>query len=143
MEPQRREDAKVTVIDAEVERLAAEIVDAAFQVHSYFGPGLLESVYEKALYLELKKRNIQCDIQKEIPVYYGDESLGLGFRADLVVEDKIIVELKSVEKLLPIHKAQIISYLRLTNKPLGFLINFNNNLIKNGIVRVINDRFVT
>lgn len=143
MEPQRRKDAKLTVVDGETERLATGIVDAAFQVHSYFGPGLLESIYEKALFEELSDRNINCELQKEIPVFYKDKPLGLGFRTDLIVENKIIIELKSTEKLLPIHRAQVISYLKTMNKPLGFLINFNNTIIKNGIVRIINDRFAS
>lgn len=141
MEAQRREDAKLTVIDGDIEAIASEIVDAAFKVHSHFGPGLLESIYEKALCKELKKRDVTFVSQYGVPVFYEDELLGDGFVADIVVEDKIVLELKACEKLLPIHKMQTLSYARLLNYPLGFLINFNNGIIKNGIVRIINDRY--
>lgn len=143
MESQRREDTKLTVIDVKTERLASAIVDAVFKVHNYFGPGMLESIYEAALCKEFEKRNIQYIRQTPIPVFYEGDLLGDGFRADIIVENTIILELKACEKLLPIHRAQILSYTRLLNCPLGFLVNFNNSLIKNGIVRIINDRFAT
>ncbi len=141
MESQRREDAKLTVIDGKIEKLATEIVDSAFKVHSYFGSGMLESLYEKALYKEFQKRNINANRQVEIPVYYEGELLDIGFRADMIVENSILLEMKACEKLLPIHRAQTLSYLRTANLPLGFLINFNVPIIKNGIVRIINDKF--
>ena len=141
MESQSRKDTKLTVIDGTIEALASQIVDAAFKVHDYFGSGMLESIYEKALCKELEKRKLSYVKQMGITLFYEGEDLGEGFRADLVVEDTILLELKACEKLLPIHKAQTLSYMRFANLPLGFLINFNVPLIKNGIVRVINDRF--
>lgn len=140
MEAQRRKDTKLTVIDSETERLAREIVDSVFKIHNYFGPGLLESIYESALCRELEKKKIKFIRQQSVPVFYEGDLLGEGFRADIIVEEKILVELKSCEKLLPVHKAQTLSYIRLSEKPLGFLINFNNTIIKNGIVRLINER---
>ena len=141
MESQSRKDAKLTVIDTHIEAIASEIVDVAFKVHNYFGPGLFESIYEKALCKELKKRDIKFISQYGVPVFYEEELLGNGFIADIVVEDKIVLELKACEKLLPIHKKQTLTYARLLNYPLGFLINFNNTLVKNGIVRIINDHY--
>lgn len=142
MESQSHKVAKLTVIDANTERLAAKIVDAAFTVHKYFGPGMLESIYESAMCKELSKRGLSVKRQVSIPVYYENELLDEGFRADLIVEDTILIELKACEKLLPVHRAQTLSYMRLINKPLGFLMNFNVPVIKNGLVRLINDRFV-
>lgn len=143
MESQRREDAKLTVVEAAIERIAKDVVDSVFKVHDYFGPGMLESIYESALCKEFDKRGINYTRQQTIPVYYEGELLGDGFRADIVVENKILIELKACEKLLPVHRVQALSYTRLLNCPLGFLINFNNQLIKNGIVRIINDRFAS
>ncbi len=141
MESQRREDAKLTVVDVQTERLAKDVIDAVFKVHEYFGPGMLESLYESALCKELDKRNIKYTRQAEILAFYHGELLGNGFRADIIIEDTLLLELKACEKLLPVHRAQSLSYIRMANKPLGFLINFNNTVIKNGIVRIINDRF--
>lgn len=141
MESQSRKVAKLTVIDSETERLAGEVVDSCFKIHNYFGPGMLESIYESALCKELDKRNLRYVRQQPVPVFYEGDLLGDGFRADIVVENKILLELKACEKLLPVHRAQTLSYTRLLNCSLGFLVNFNNGLIKNGIVRIINDRF--
>lgn len=141
MESQRHEVAKLTVIEDTLEHTATKLIDSAFRVHQYFGAGMLESIYEAALCKELEKRKISYARQVVIPVLYDGEILGDGFRADLIVENNILVELKACEKILPVHRAQTLSYMRLANKPLGFLINFNVPIIKNGIVRVINDRF--
>lgn len=141
MESQSLKVAKLTVIEDTLERIASEVVDCAFQVHQYFGAGMLESIYEAALCKELEKRRLSYARQVMIPILYDGEILGDGFRADLIVENNLLVELKACEKLLPVHRAQTLSYLRLANKPLGFLINFNIPVIKNGIVRIINDRF--
>lgn len=141
MESQRREDAKLTVLDHNVEALGKGIVDAAFHVHQYFGPGLLESLYEEALFKTLNKRNAKPVRQVAVPVFFEDELLDAGFRADMIINQQILIEVKACENLLPIHRAQTLSYLRLCNLPLGYLINFNVPIIKNGIVRVINDRF--
>lgn len=118
--------------------IANQIVDAAFKIHVKFGPGLLESVYEAILTHELRKRGLRVEVQKPIPVIYEDIKLEIGFRADLIVEDKVIVEIKSVEGVAPVHKKQLLTYLRLTDKRLGLLINFGENLIKDGITRVAN-----
>lgn len=141
MESQSHEDTKLTVIDFKTEALATEVVDSCFKVHSFFGPGMLESIYESALCKEFEKRNIPYTRQQTIPVFYEGELVGDGFRADIIIDEKILLEIKACESLLPVHRAQILSYLRLANLPLGFLINFNNSIIKNGIVRIINDRF--
>ena len=118
--------------------IAKEIVDAAFKVHTALGPGLLESVYEAVLAQELRKRSLKVERQAPIPVVYEEVRLEEGFRADLVVQDKVLVELKSVEKVAPVHKKQVLTYLRLANMKLGLLINFGEALIKDGITRVVN-----
>jgi len=119
----------------EVARL---IVDAAYKIHTTLGPGLLESVYEAILAYELDKRDLQVTRQQPVPVAYESVKLDLGFRADLMVEDKVIVELKSVERTAPVHKKQLLTYLKVTDKRLGLLINFGAPLIKHGITRVVN-----
>lgn len=141
MESQSLKVAKLTVVAENIEQIASQIIDSVFKVHNYFGSGLLESIYEKALCKEFDKRKISYARQVPIPVFYDGEELGEGFRADIVIEKSVLVELKACEKLLPVHRAQTLSYMRLANKPLGFLINFNVPVIKNGIVRIINDRF--
>jgi GxxExxY protein len=118
--------------------IATQIVDVAFKIHTTFGPGLLESVYETIMAYELQKRGLRVRRQQAIPVIYEDVRMDLGFRADLIVEDKVVVEIKSVEAIAPVHKKQLLTYLRLTDKRLGLLINFNVELIKNGISRVVN-----
>jgi GxxExxY protein len=118
--------------------IAKIIVDAAFKIHTTLGPGLLESVYEAVLAYELKQRGLLVVRQQPIPVTYETVRLEEGFRADLLVEGKVIVELKSVEAIAPVHKKQVLTYLRLTNLKLGLLINFGDALIKDGISRVVN-----
>src|SRR5713226_252684 len=117
--------------------IAQQIVDAAFRIHTTLGPGVLESVYDAVLAHELGRRGLRIARQQEIPVVYEGIRIDAGFRADLIVEDKVIVEVKSVEALAPVHKKQLLTYLRLTDKKLGLLINFNVELIKNGITRVV------
>lgn len=114
------------------------MVDAAYKVHTSLGPGLLESAYELALAHELGKRNISIKRQVGIPIRYEDVDLAEGFRADIVVEGKVIIEVKSVDKLMPIHSKQLLTYLRLSGLKLGLLINFNEFFIKNGIHRIVN-----
>ncbi len=121
----------------EVNDLTGGIVDAAFKVHSLLGPGLLESVYEICLVHELEKRGLKVARQLELPIEYDDQRFDSGLRLDLLVEDVIVVELKAVERVLPVHKAQLLSYLRLANKPVGLLINFHVPLIKDGIQRMV------
>src|SRR5947208_7997461 len=104
--------------------IAKEIVDAAFRIHSTLGPGLLESVYDSVLAYELGRRGLRTLRQQAIPVVYENVRIDTGFRADLIVEDKVIVEVKSVELLAPVHKKQLLTYLRLADKCLGLLINF-------------------
>lgn len=118
--------------------LAKQIVDAAYRVHTCLGPGLLESVYETALAHELEKRSLRVVRQQPVPVEYRGTRIEIGFRADLIVEDQVIVEIKSVEALAPVHKKQLLTYLRLADMRLGLLINFNVELIKDGIKRIAN-----
>ena len=115
------------------------LVDVFIKVHTQLGPGLLESVYEMAICYELTKRGINHKKQQGINVYYDDIKLDIGFRADIIVEDKIIVELKSIEHLLPVHHKTLLTYLKLTDIKLGLLVNFNVNLVKDGIVRIVNN----
>jgi len=124
----------------EVNQVSGAVVDSAMKVHSALGPGLLESAYETCLVRELRKRGFQVECQFAIPVRYDGETLDVGYRADLLVEECVLVELKSIETVLPIHKAQLLSYLRLSQKEVGLLINFNVEHLKNGIKRVINSR---
>jgi GxxExxY protein len=118
--------------------ISGAIVDAAYKVHTSLGPGLLESVYETVMDFELRRRKLRVRRQVVIPVIYEGVLLEEGFRADLIVEDKVIVELKSVESVHPVHKKQLLTYLRLADKRVGLLINFNVSLIKDGISRVVN-----
>ena len=118
--------------------IAKQIVDAAYRIHTALGPGLLESVYHTVLAYELGRMGLDAVPQQSIPVVYGNVRIDTGFRADLVVEDKIIVEIKSVESLAPVHHKQLLTYLRLADKRLGLLINFNVPLIKDGVHRVVN-----
>lgn len=126
------------VIPEEVERLAALAVDAAFAVHSELGPGLLESAYQACFVHELGLRGVAYQKELHVPLDYKGVRIEVGFRADVIIEQKLLIELKAVEQLLPIHKAQVITYLKLTRLPLGLLINFNEVLIKHGIQRVLN-----
>jgi len=114
-------------------------VNAAYVIHKRLGPGLLESVYEAVLAYELSQRHLQVTRQQAVPVHYEGLTLELGFRADLIVEEKVIVELKSVEAVAPVHAKQLLTYLRLADKRLGLLINFGEYLIKDGITRVVNE----
>jgi GxxExxY protein len=118
--------------------ISGQIVDAAMKVHSALGPGLLESAYEACLVYELHKRGLKADQQVEFPVKYGTVNINVGYRIDILVEDEVSVELKSVAEINPLHKAQLISYLKLNNKKLGLLINFNTVHLKDGIIRMVN-----
>ncbi len=118
--------------------IAKEIVDAAFRIHTRLGPGLLESVYDTVLAYELDRRGLRAVRQQAIPVVYENVRIATGFRADLIVDDKVIVEVKSVELLAPVHRKQLLTYLRLADKRLGLLINFQVVLIKDGIARIVN-----
>jgi GxxExxY protein len=118
--------------------LSKIIVDVSYKIHTRLGPGLLESVYEAILYHELTKKGLKLERQKPIPVVWEDIYLDIGFRSDLIVENKIIIEIKSVEQISNVHLKQLLTYLRVTDLKLGLLINFNEALIKNGIKRVAN-----
>ncbi len=119
-------------------QIATQIVDAAFRIHVALGPGLLESAYEALLTHELQKRGLRVTRQEPIPIVYEGVHLEVGYRADLIVEDKVIVEIKSVERLARVHVKQLLTYLKLADKRLGLVINFGEELIKNGIRRVVN-----
>ena len=118
--------------------IAQIIVDAALKVHKALGPGLLESVYERVLSHELQKRGLEVNIQVVVPIIYEGMVFNEAFRADLIVENKVIVELKSVENVQPVHKKQLLTYLRLADKRLGLLINFGTVLLRDGVSRVVN-----
>jgi GxxExxY protein len=118
--------------------IAKQIVDAAYRVHTTLGPGLFEIVYEVALAHELTKRGLSVVRQQPIPIKYDSITFDEGFRADLIVEDKVIIEVKSIENVAKVHKKQVLTYLRLTGKRLGLLINFGEELIKDGTTRVVN-----
>lgn len=115
------------------------IVDVAYRLHTKLGPGLLESVYEEILYFELTKIGLRVDRQKAIPVIWDDLRMEIGFRADLIIENKVIIEIKSVEIIAPVHPKQLLTYLKITGLKLGLLINFNEALIKDGITRIVNN----
>lgn len=119
-------------------QISGEIIDACIKIHKALGPGLLETVYETVLAYELRARGYIVALQVSIPVRYEGITLEIGFRADMIVNDAVIIELKSVETILPVHKKQLLTYLRLSDKRVGLLINFNTELMKDGITRVIN-----
>ena len=123
----------------EINKLTEKIIGIAINVHRELGPGLLESTYEACMVFELINSGIKVEQQKPLPVVYRDVKLECGYRIDLFVEDSVIIEIKSVEKLLPIHKAQLLTYLKLSGCNVGLLINFNVKMLRSGIQRVIND----
>jgi GxxExxY protein len=126
--------------DTETQRINSiteQIIGAAIEIHRALGPGLLESAYLACLLFELGQRGLQCRSEVSLPVVYKGVRLDCGYRIDLIVEETVIVELKAVEKLLPVHDAQLITYLKLTGKPIGLLINFNVPLLKDGVRRLV------
>lgn len=123
----------------ELNKISSIIIASAMEVHTVLGPGLLENVYEACLKHELVKRQLKVLSQVGLPVYYDGESIDIGFRLDLLVEDSVIIELKAVERLNSIHEAQLLSYLKLSDKRLGLLINFNVLRLKHGIKRMVNN----
>ncbi|MEJ7645296.1 MAG: GxxExxY protein [Chryseolinea sp.] len=120
-------------------QISADILDGAMTVHKLMGPGLLESVYHHCLLLELTSRGLKIESMVPVKLRYKDAELNKTFYADMMVEDAIILELKAVETIIPVHEAQVLSYLRLADKRLGFLINFNVVLLKNGFKRFVNN----
>jgi GxxExxY protein len=118
------------------EAVAEQVIVAAITVHRILGPGLLEAAYEKALVFELRERGLKVECQAEVPLIYKANDLGIGFKADIIVEDSLLLELKAVDKLTDVHVAQVITYLKLLKIKRGFLLNFNQKLMKNGIKRI-------
>lgn len=119
--------------------LSYKIIGAALELHKNLGPGLLESVYENALAYDLREKGLQVVQQHPMPFQYKEIKMSVGYRIDLLVERKVIVEIKSVENLAPVHFAQVLTYLKLSDLKLGLLINFNNKILKNGIHRIANN----
>jgi len=125
-----------TMTENELSKL---FLDIAFKVHTVLGPGLLESAYENVLCYELEKNNIPFEKQIDVPIRYDNKIFSNAFRADLILDHKVIIELKSVESLNDVHKKQLLTYLKLTGLKLGLLVNFNEKSLKNGIVRIVNN----
>jgi GxxExxY protein len=123
----------------DLNKLSSKIIGAAIEVHQILGPGLLESAYEECLCKELNLREISFERQKPLPLEYKGEKLDCGYRLDVVVENSIILELKACEEIEPIHKAQLLTYLKLSKLSLGLLLNFNVPLVRDGIVRLVNN----
>ena len=121
--------------------LSGEVIGCAIKVHRALGPGLLESAYQKCLLYEMQRSGLRVEAEVAVPLRYGDVTLDCGYRMDFVVEGSVIVEVKSVERLLPIHKAQVLTYLRLTGIGQGLLLNFCVSVMKNGISSVVNNAF--
>ena len=121
----------------ELNEISRLVVDAAIHVHKKLGPGLLEGIYEEALCYELSKRNLKYSTQVALPVPYEEIVLKTQYRLDIIVENQVILELKCVDRLIPLHEAQLLTYLKITNKKLGLLLNFNTPLMKDGIKRII------
>jgi GxxExxY protein len=123
----------------DIELMARQIVDASVKVHRALGPGLLESAYQTCLAYELRKRGLRVDCEVLLPLVYDGVQIDAGYRIDMLVEDCVIIENKTVEQLLPIHQAQLLTYLKLRDCRLGFLLNWNVSLIKHGIKRMVNN----
>jgi GxxExxY protein len=121
-----------------INQLSAILIDIFYHVHVDLGPGLLESVYERVICHELSLRGIPFAAQVGIPLIYKDQNMELGFRADVIVDNRIIIEIKSVENIAPVHPKQLLTYLRISNIKLGLLVNFNSETIKSGITRIVN-----
>ncbi len=138
---QRRQGRKVIIKQTRMteNEISKIIVNSCFQIHTELGPGLFESVYEECLHFELIQQGLFVERQKELPVIYKSTKMEIGFRTDLIVDRKVIVEVKSIELIAPVHQKQLLTYLRLTNIKLGLLINFNEALIKDGIQRIVNN----
>jgi GxxExxY protein len=123
----------------EINDITGIIIEEAIKIHSDLGPGLLESVYEEILSYQLSKRGLFVKRQTPIPVFYEEVKMEIGFRSDLIVENKVIVEVKSVESIAPVHPKVLLTYLKLTGITVGLLINFNESVLKNGIKRIVNN----
>jgi GxxExxY protein len=121
----------------DIEQVAAEIVDSAIKIHKALGPGLLESAYQHCMMYELRKRGLRVEHEVQLPIYYDHQKIDAGYRIDLLVEDCIIIENKCTEQLLPVHEAQLLTYLKLKGCKIGFLLNWKVKLMKDGIKRMI------
>ncbi len=130
------QNAQEKIVENEISQL---IIGCAIKVHTALGPGLLESAYEECLYYELVKEGLKVEKQKALPLIYEEIKLEVGYRLDLIVEDKVIIEIKACEGLNDVHLAQVLTYLKLSNVKLGLLINFNVTRVKDGIKRVVNN----
>ncbi len=133
--PLRLCEKKKAMHENEISKL---IVDVAYRIHAQLGPGMFESVYEEIMFYELNQQGLFVEKQKGIPVVWNELKMEIGFRADIIVENKVIIEIKSVETIAPVHPKQLLTYLKITGLKLGLLINFNESLIKNGITRIVN-----
>ena len=122
----------------QLNRISGIIVDSAVTVHAALGPGLLESAYQACLHYELRKRGLSVESQVALPVVYEEVHLEVGYRIDLLVENSVVIELKACEAIAPVHRIQLLSYMKLSNKPLGLLLNFHVTLMKDGIIRMKN-----
>lgn len=129
---------ELTEIPANLESLSYKIIGLAIEVHRQLGPGLLESTYHQCLYYEIKKAGLKVEKELTLPILYKEIKLNHGYRIDLLIEDRLVIELKTVESFTSVHFAQILTYLRLGNYPLGLLINYNSKILKNNIKRFIN-----
>lgn len=123
----------------EINAITGKIIDTAFKLHSALGPGLLENVYEKCLEMDLMEAGLEAESQVGVPLKYKNFAFDTGYRLDLLVEKTVIIEVKSVEILAPVHYSQLITYLKLYNKPVGLLINFNSKYLKDGLHRLVNN----
>ena len=123
----------------EINEITSIIIEESIKIHTDLGPGLFESVYEEILYYRLAKRAVHVQKQVAIPVYYEEVKMDVGFRADLIVDNRVIVEVKSIESIAPVHHKQLLTYLKLTGLKVGLLINFNEALLKDGIKRIVNN----
>lgn len=137
IKPRSHEDHEDIVQKYDFEQISKEVVDCCFQVHQKMGTGLLEDLYTEPLCIEFEKRNIKYELEKQIPVYYDGQLLKRSCRLDMVIDNAIILELKAVEKILPIHEAQLITYLKVAKLKTGFLINFKNPYFKSAIKRFV------
>ena len=129
------------ISESEINEMTSRIIGAAMKVHTALGPGLLESAYQNCLLFELHRQNLQAEKEVSFPVIYEDVRIDVGYRIDVLVEDLVVIEVKSVDALAPIHEAQLITYLKLSEKPIGLLINFNVTSLRNGIKRIAGPAF--
>lgn len=123
----------------DINAVTSEIINASIKIHRTLGPGLFESIYEEVLTYELIKQGFKAERQVGVPVYYDNRKMDVGFRADIIVDDSVIVEIKSVEQISPVYRKQVLNYLRLTTLQVGLLINFNEILLKDGLSRLVNN----